>query len=131
MEAGVTKKSYSIWSVLVIMTLLAVWFAIPRRTTAEHFNLASQYFFVLHQVTLWMIIGVLCWLLSGRRKLVAIAFGIAIVVVWTPIFWTLCEIAYSGKVGASVAFMDYIGLTAIYTRIYDTIGWAFGYGPSK
>ncbi len=124
------KKGYSIWSLMVIMTLLAVWLAIPRRATIRDFNLPGQYFFVFHQVTLWTIVGAAIWLLSGCRKLVAVAFGIAILIVWTPIFWTLSEIALTGKVGASVAFMDYIGLTKVYTRIYDTIGWAFGYEPN-
>lgn len=67
MEAGVKSKGYSIWSLMVIMTLLAVWLAVPRRWEFERRYL--ELFIVFHQLMLWLLVGSLIWNVTGRKRI--------------------------------------------------------------
>ncbi len=61
------KKGYSIWSLMVIMTLLAVWLAIPRRATIRDFNLPGQYlFFIKLRFGQSLVLPFGCYLVVGN-----------------------------------------------------------------
>ncbi len=57
-ELTAPKRGYSIWSLLVIMTLLAVWMAIPRTVSLGKWPESVLVFFIVfHQLTLWSLVG--------------------------------------------------------------------------
>ncbi len=59
MEEGVkVKRGYSIWSLLVLTTLIAVVLAIPRRIASG--RVLFSFFILSHQVSLWLLVGLSC-----------------------------------------------------------------------
>ncbi len=57
------KKGYSIWSLLVTMTLLAVWMAVREggQETVYH----AEIIFVVHQLVALAVVGSLLWTVTG------------------------------------------------------------------
>lgn len=139
MEAGVTdstdivpsvaKKGYSIWSLMVIMTLLAVLLALPKPTRAYgpllHVFLAAS-----HQIALWGLFGRMIWMLLGKRRSVLIFEAILVVIVWGPLFAIIAEDVISGsRQGVVRGVLKAVGLFDGYGAMYQWIFRTFGYGP--
>ncbi len=129
MEEGV-KKSYSIWSLLVIMTLLAVLLSLPKPTNScgpmIHALLAGS-----HQVALWVLFGRLIWMLTGKRRSVLIAESIVAIVVWGPLFIAIAEDVLGGGMGKHTVVrtvLSPLGLYDAYGQLYQWIFKTFGYG---
>ena len=129
MEAGVTKKSYSIWSLLVIVTLLAVWLAVPRAWNLPGVdNIQEEFFFLCHQVVLWCTVFVFIWLSLGRRRLVLwLCMGL-LVLAWGPLCLWLMEAVirdrYDGVVDQA---LHGSGLYDPYSTLYGTLHENLGY----
>lgn len=129
-KASTAKKGYSIWSLLVIITLLAVWMAIPRRITSE--SLGIPLFFLCHQLALWVLIGVSLWLVLGRRIWVLLIVVAVIVLMWTPITMAVVESALTGNRVNTLGerLVNSIGLRDYYDFVVRSIYIGLGYGSS-
>lgn len=126
--SGASHKGCSIWSLLVIMTLLAVWMAIPRRITSHAYPV--HVFFIGHQIALWLVVGIGLWLVLGKRTLLLVTILAAIVIVWLPIGLSVIETALTGTVGNTKCeqFVRYLGLHGFYTFVYRGLFTGLGYG---
>lgn len=125
-----SKGGFSIWSLLVIMKLLAVWMAVPRRITAPHMPLSAMLFFLCHQMTFWWLIAAAAWLLLGKRKWVTLTFGALIVLVWTPITMVVVEMAFTGNQVNTLGerLVRSTGLGEEYSFVFRSIFTGLGYG---
>ncbi len=61
MEEGVkAERRYSIWALLVIMTLLAVWLALLKQWKTNGLSAYQMAVcFTCHQLWLWILVGIL------------------------------------------------------------------------
>ncbi len=127
MEEGV-KKGYPIWSLLVIMTLLAVWLAIPRRWS---FSVMDQYsmmwFFLIHQVALWTLMFGLAWILLCKRRLVLYLLLCVLMVLWVPQAVFTAELQFTGT-SVTWRLLESVGLAEIYSEFVTLTFLRFGYG---
>lgn len=125
----IRKDRYSIWSLLVVMTLLAVWLAVPRRISVGQWpDFLLLMFVMVHQLALWVIVAYVLWVVSSKRRFVLYALATLIFVLWAPIVGMICEQELLGS--------DYIrawlyrsGLHYLLGPFYNAIFEAFGYGP--
>lgn len=124
------KNGYSIWSLLVIMTLLAVLLAIPKPKLADFEPMTRIFLVACHQVALWVLFGRLLWMLLGKRRSVLILELIVVVVVWGPLFGALTEDVLGGNGSHPIvnALLTPFGLYDAYGALYDWIFRTFGYG---
>ncbi len=123
------NKGYSIWTLLVIMTLLAVALAIPRQSEQPKFGPANATFLLCHQLVLWSLGAVLIWLTTGKRSSVCIVVAATIAVVWLPLMSALFENALTGNATRTWSTLDAVGLYDGYGMFYRTIYRICGYGP--
>lgn len=134
MSAG--KKGYSIWSLLVIMTLLAVWLAMPRHFSRWTIAGLDPTFFSMcctlcHLASLWLLLGNLVWLLAGRSRLVLSIGTVVALLFWGPIVLAFLEglCTDAGDHPRLRAAMSALGLYQGYVDFYDRLyGW-LGYEP--
>lgn len=91
-DGAAPRRGNSIWSMLVIMTLLAVWLAVPRHSAlfAAQSN-SGAFYWMAHQLLLWMALAVTIWLLLGKRRILMYAFATVFGVAWTPLAICLLE----------------------------------------
>lgn len=137
MEEGLkAKKGYSIWSLFMIMTLLAVWLALPRHFSQWTIAGVNPTFFSMcctlcHLALLWLLLGTLFWMLAGMRRLVVYFVAMAALLFWTPIVLAFIEGLFTdaGDHPRLRAVMSAVGLYQGYIDFYDKLyGW-FGYEP--
>lgn len=130
MEERVNKKGYSIWSLLVVMTLLAVWLAVPRTLSIGKLpEIFLVFFIVLHQITFWVLIGCVIGLVSGRLR---VAIGLLVVI--PTIFGVLATaeryLFHSEYVSAWTLQTGLVDvLQPIYKAIAEAFTKTFTYGP--
>ena len=122
------KRGYSIWSLLVIMTLLAVLLAIPKPTSANIGALLHAIFVGCHQVALWVLFGTLVWMILGKRRSVLFVECLVLVVVWGPLFAVIAEDLISDRHTVVRGTLETFGLFDAYGKMYEWIFKTFGYG---
>ena len=124
------NRGYSIWSLLVIMTLLAVLLVIPKPTSANLGGAIHALFVGCHQVALWLLAGTLAWMILGKRRSVLVIECLVLVLVWGPLFAIIAEELISGSSqGVVRGTLKAVGLFDGYGAMYDWIFRTFGYGP--
>jgi hypothetical protein len=109
-ELTAPKKSYSIWSLLVIMTLLAVLASpFPSAVCRAFYHPVTLEYFVTHQLIVWTAIATTVWILTRRRLLVACLLFTLMAITWCPI-----------------ALEAYVDSTAIYPILNRCgVGWLY------
>ena len=126
---GETKKGYSIWSLLVIMTLIAVWLAIPTTLSLGKWPDTVLGFFILfHQITLWTLIASIIWLFTGRRRVVLYLLTGIITVFWGPFVLVAFErCLFKSEYVAGLLVRT--GLSDVLDPVYSAIYEVFSYEP--
>ena len=127
-KSVVAKRGYSIWSLLVIMTLLAVVLAIPKSTLVDFSPVIRALFMGCHQFALWVLVGTLIWMLLGKRRVVLLLESIVFVVVWGPLFAVVMENLIGGNHRITRTALESLGLFDHYGQLYTWISSTFGYG---
>lgn len=128
-EVSESKRGYSIWSLLVIMTLLAVLLAIPKPTSASIGGLFYALFVGCHQIALWILFGTLVWMILGKRRSVIVIECLVLLIVWGPLFGIIAEdLIYARRDGFVRGGLKLFGLFDAYGQLYDWIFRTFGYG---
>lgn len=123
------KGGYSIWSLLVIMTLLAVWMAIPRTLSLGKWPDTVLVFFILfHQITLWALIASVIWLVTGRRRVVLYLLTGIITIFWGPFMLVAVERSLFKSEHVS-AFLVRTGLADVLDPLHSAIYEVFNYEP--
>ncbi len=128
-DNGQPKQGYSIWSLLVITTLLAILLAMPKPTRdfgpVLHIFLSAS-----HQVALWVLCGRLIWMLLGKRRSVLIIESIVVLIVWGPLFAAITEDVLGGRNNHALVrtVLGTLGLYDAYGELYEWIFKTFGYG---
>ncbi len=114
-EAGVkAKKSYSIWSLLMITTLLAVLVSqFPRTVCRKFYHPTTLEYFVTHQLMIWTSIAIAVWMLAGRRLWIAYLLVTLMALLWTPIALD----AYTNST-LHYPFLQRCGVRRLYTDFY-------------
>lgn len=85
-KSTVAKRGYSIWSLLVIITLVAVLVSpFPRTVCRKFYHPTSLEYFVTHQLIIWTSIAIAVWMLAGRRLWIAYLLVALMTLLWTPI----------------------------------------------
>ncbi len=131
-----SKKGYSIWSLLVIMTFLAVWLAVPRNFSRWTISGMNPTFFSMcctlcHLALLWLLVGVVVWRLTGKRRYVLYLESTLAILFWLPILLAFVEGMFTdaGDHPMLRTMMSGLGLYQGYIDFYDKLyGW-FGYEP--
>ena len=125
---GKQTAGLSIWSTIVFMSLLAVWFAIPR-----HYNKASYltHHFCWHQLALWSLVGTFAWACTGRRRSVLYFVLITVSILWIPILANLTEQSLTGRTRMTYSTMHELGIARPYGYFYKTLYELFQYGPRQ
>lgn len=132
MEEGVrAKKGYSIWSLLVITGLIAVWTVVPSWINLEAVrdNL-NDLFFIGHQLVLWIACSVLIWIACQKRKVVAFICFLIIATAWGPAVVALGEeMSNVGYVAPNRTYeaLAKVGLANHYQSFYSAMSRIFGY----
>lgn len=126
------QKGFSIWSLMLIMTLLAVWLAVPRHSECFDIDVDnnSLLLFCLHQVFLWSTIAALVWLLTKRRVILAVEIAI-LLIVWGPLLAALFEDQVLGAYNHPwvAALLWNLGVREEYNALMLYIYEQLGYGP--
>ena len=126
-EASVKKKGYSIWSLMVIMTLVAVWLAVPRNLSNGIWRVwFLDLFIAAHQIVLWSMIASLIWIVSGKRRGVAYLLTVVVVLAWAPLLIVSLERACL-HTNYALGLMYRIGLMQGLGVFYDSVTHGFGY----
>ena len=127
MEEGVNAKgSYSIWSLMLIMTVLAVWLGIPRQSVNGR-TYGAALFFTSHQIAGWILVSKFIWAVTGKRRIV---FGILMAVVlvaWLPALLVTVTEPFSGDLFVQNVLAR-VGVIKAYAAFYDCLDRLFGYG---
>lgn len=130
-ERGKSNRGYSIWSLLLIMTLLAIVLAIPRQSIQPSFGRDNATFLLCHQLLLWSLGAVCVWLMTGKRSSVRLVVAATVLVVWLPLMSALLEDAITGNATTTWSVLTAIGLSEGYGMFYQAIYRMGGYGPAN
>lgn len=124
-------KGYSIWSLMVLTTLLAVVLAMPKRVLDSSWPGAIRALYVgCHQVAIWVLVGTLIWMLLGKRRIVLGIEIVVVLIVWGPLFLAVAEnLSGSHKNAILRGALEPFGLFDAYGKFYEWMFQAFGYGP--
>ncbi len=121
------KKGYSIWSLLVIMTLLALWLAVPRTLSNGILPVwFSELFIAAHQIVLWSMISGLIWFASGKSRSIAYLLTGVVVLPWAPLLIVSLERGCFDTAYA-LGLMNRLGLMQVLGAFYDLVSHGFGY----
>lgn len=134
--ASAPKKGCSIWSLLVIMTLLAVWLALPRQFSQLNFAGISPVRFSLvcalyHHGLLWILVGMLITNITGKLRLLLYLWYAIVLVYWGPLFAAFIEgnLNPTGDHPLLRTAMSSIRLYDVFVNVYVLVYERFGYEP--
>ena len=127
MEEGVKMKGYSIWSLLLIMTLLAVWMAVPRKLSSGQWSaFVLDFFFLLHQLSLWSLASSMIWLITAKRYDVLFVCAGATLLFWGPLLFMLIERRLFGSEIVEL-LVNGSGWGYVVEPFYRAVARGFGY----
>ncbi|MCC6507529.1 MAG: hypothetical protein IT423_00370 [Pirellulaceae bacterium] len=123
MESVKAKNGYSIWLLLVFMTLLGLLMAIPKLIALSSVrDNASEIFFVCHQLCMWCSCGTLVWLASGKNRIVLSLCVLSIMACWLPAIVIVTEMVVRNS---PPQYMDWllkqVMLYDAYQTFYDIL----------
>ncbi len=102
---------------MVIMTLLALWFAMPKAWNASGPNILDGSYLAFHQIFLWSLVGSLIWLASGKRVDVFCFMLCTLTLFWAPLLAYLLEVSLF-RTAYTARFGRLIGVIELYAHFY-------------
>jgi hypothetical protein len=82
---------------------------------------------VIHQLLLATTFAFAIWIMTGKRRVVALTLTCIIILIWGPNFAAAIEYSVSGKNTTVLALADRAGVTPVLNAVYVFLSDALGY----